>query len=222
MKLRSFLVVILCVAPALVMAGASGGGAPVTEVEGIAVISSVEERSCIALRVDVPEGKALSGIHWHNGSSGQAFPKILVASGSGDLPPEYDSAIVMAEDITGQENAMSELVFNEPVASLTESLFVIMQFPANYLPPEEGMSMGVGYSEGDGQNTYYLSSDGDSWFPLSSNYDFLLTPDYVDWSPNFLSLSAPGDDSGPDQGLIPVPERTNFVAYPNPFNPETH
>ncbi len=64
------------------------------------------------------------------------------------------------------------------------------------------MSMGVGYSEGDGQNTYYLSSDGDSWFPLSSNYDFLLTPDYVDWSPNFISLSGPGDDPdpGPDIG----------------------
>jgi len=200
-------------------AGVSGGGGQPSEVEGLAVVNPVTERSCIALRVDVPEGKALSGIRWFNGSAASAFPKILVASGSEDLPPIYELAIVLAENVTGQENAWSEVEFSQQVASVSGTLFVIMQFPAFYVPPSDGLSLGVGYREFDGQNNYYLSRDGDNWVKLSSNYDFLLTPVYVDRDPTVIALRGP--DEGPvDQVLPDLPETTTFSAFPNPFNPE--
>lgn len=80
--------------------------------------------------MDVPDGKALSGIQWFNGSSSQAFPKVLVASGTGDFPPVYDSAIVIAESVTGQENAMSELLFSEPISSQN----IILRLPEPIQP----------------------------------------------------------------------------------------
>lgn len=145
----------------------------------------------------------------------------LFASGSDDLPPEYDSAVVLAEEVTGQENAWSEVEFSEPVASLSGTLFVILQYPAFYVPPEDGASMGVGYREFDGENSYYISRDGDKWYRLSSNYDFLLTPVYVDASSNVIALSAPGVEIVEIEPETPdLPNKTSFMVYPNPFNPE--
>ena len=214
------LVIVLLVIVACPVYAAGGGGAPTPVAEGIAIVDPVQERSCIALRVDVPAGQALFGIQWFNGAA-QTFPKILAASGLDDLPPVYDSAIVLAENVTGLESAWSSVEFSEPVASLNGSVFVILQYPANYVSPEDGLSMGVGYREFEGENSYYLSRDGDRWFALSSNYDFLLTPVYVARDANVVALSAP------DDGMVEVvtevdllPKKTTVSAYPNPFNPE--
>ncbi|MCP4293010.1 MAG: hypothetical protein GY780_14385, partial [bacterium] len=221
MKIINLIITIFIVVLATV-AFAGGSGNPVTEAESLAVIDPVNERSCIALRVEVPEGQAVAGVRWFNGSAEQAFPKILVASGLDDLPPSYDEALVLAENVTGQENSWSEVEFNEPVASLNGSLFVILQYPAFYTPPEDGVSMGVGYREFEGENNYYLSKDGNHWFCLSSNYDFLLTPVYVAGEANVVALSSPGQEGaiGVNEATEALPIKTSVQAYPNPFNPE--
>ena len=221
MKTWSKIIIILAIGLTPILAAAYGGSDPAPVAEGLAVINPVHERSCIALRVDVPTGKALSGIQWFNGSSDLAFPRILVASGSDDLPPVYDSAVVLAEQVTGQENAWSEIEFSEPVASLSGTLFVILQYPAFYVPPEDGVSMGVGYREFDGENSYYVSRDGNKWYRLSSNFDFLLTPVYVDRGANVIALSAPGAEIVElESETADLPAKTSFRVYPNPFNPE--
>lgn len=78
----------------------------------------------------------------------------------------------------------------------------------------------MGYREFDGQNAYYLSRDGDYWFKLSSNYDFLLTPVLVDRDPNVIALGGVVESPTIDPETPALPEKTNFSAYPNPFNPE--
>jgi len=197
---------------------ASGGGDAIPDVDGLAIVSPVQERSCIALRVDVPVGKALSGVQWFNGATDQTFPRILVASGSGETPPLYEDAMVLAEDVTGLYNAWSEMEFNAPVGSQSGTLFIILQYPAFYVPPEEELSIGVGFREFEGESGYFVSRDGDSWYKLSSNYEFLLNPIYVDSDPTMVALSSP--EVNPEliinEGL---PESTSFMAYPNPFNP---
>ncbi len=138
------------------------------------------------------------------------------------IPKTATRVWILAENVTGLENAWTEVEFSEPVASLNGSLFVILQYPAFYTPPENGLSMGIGYREFDGENSYFLSRDGDRWFCLSSNYDFLLTPVYVAREGNVVALSAPGSGEivGIETEAEDLPAKTSVQAYPNPFNPE--
>ena len=71
-------------------AGVSAGA------EGLIRFDPPQALGCVAVRVDVPSDQMLTGVRWWNGSSALSFPKVLVASGSGDEPPAYSEAMVAA------------------------------------------------------------------------------------------------------------------------------
>jgi len=69
MKKYKMLIIILVSVLTPLLVVADGGNTSTPVAEGLAVIDPVRERSCISLRVDVPTGKALSGIQWFNGAN---------------------------------------------------------------------------------------------------------------------------------------------------------
>lgn len=197
----------------------AGDGNPSPAADGLIVVEAVQEQSCLAMRVDVPVGKALSGIRWFNGTDSVAFTKVLCASGAEEFPPTYDQFMVMEENVVGQVNAWSDLEFMEPVASLTNTLFVILQYPPFYDAPEDQPSLGVGFLETEAEALYFVSLDGDRWCKLADRVELLLEPTYVDREVNMVALSGPG---GGGVELLETESYANGLSsFPNPFNPET-
>lgn len=127
--------------------------------------------------------------------------------------------MVMEENVFGNVNAWSELEFVEPVASLTNTLFVILQYPPFYEVPDDQPSLGVGFLETEAEALYYVSLDGDRWCKLADRVDLLLEPTYVDREVNMVALSGPG---GGEAEVLTTESYTNgLTSSPNPFNPET-
>lgn len=199
--------------------GQEGGANSADTPDGFVLITPTRARSCVAVRIDVPTNQAVSGIRWFNGSSIQGFSKVLLASGEDVKPPVYSEAIVLGEEITGTENEWSEMVFTEPVASLTGTLFVVLQFPPNYTPVEGEFPVGVGYREQNGTTHYFVSGDGDNWLNVSQNWDLMIEPVYVSRQPDTVAKSA--QDEQDEQEIQKTPVKLALKAYPNPFNPET-
>jgi len=62
------------------------GGVTASSADGLIQFAPPQTVICIAVRVDVPENKMITGLKWYNGSGSQAFPRILVATGNGFEP----------------------------------------------------------------------------------------------------------------------------------------
>jgi hypothetical protein len=131
----------------------------------------------------------------------------------------YSEAIVLGENVTGTESEWSEMTFTEPVASLTGTLFVILQYPPNYTSVAGETPVGVGYREQVGSAHYFISGDGDNWLQVSQNWDLMIEPIYVALQPDMIAKSAL---DGKDEPEVQKPSvKFALRTYPNPFNPET-
>jgi len=206
------------------MAHAGGGsGTWTAEPEGMFSPTPVLQRSCVAVRIDLTQTQALSGVRWYHNDSSTVFPKIMVASGLKDYPPLYADGMVVVEDATGVEVGWSVVSFSEPVASETGSLYVIFQLPVNTEGVDVGDGPGFGYVATDNGSCVYLSSDGDDWSRLVTDYQLLVDPVYTTREPGFIALSSSQGDE--DERPIILGEgvvaRTELLRpYPNPFNPQ--
>lgn len=195
---------------------ASGGGGAASAAEGLIRFDPPQALGCVAVRVDVPSSQMLTGVRWWNGSSALSFPKVLVASGSGDEPPAYSEAMVAAESVTGSEGNWSTALFAAPVASVSGTLFVIIQYPLAYEPVEGGAALGVGWSRESAQYAHFVTGDGDSWTRVASRCRVLVEPILEDLVPGVALKRGPGGDVVPT-----APEEVGLKVSPNPFNPET-
>lgn len=191
-------------------AGVSAGA------EGLIRFDPPQTLGCVAVRVDVPSSQMLTGVRWWNGSSALSFPKVLVASGSGDEPPAYAEAMVAAESVTGSDSDWSTALFAAPVASVSGTLFVIIQYPLAYEPIEGGAALGVGWSRESAQYAHFVTGDGDSWTRVASRCRVLVEPILEDLVPGVALKRGPGGDAIPT-----VLEEVGLKVAPNPFNPET-
>ncbi|MGD9547814.1 MAG: FlgD immunoglobulin-like domain containing protein [Candidatus Krumholzibacteriia bacterium] len=192
------------------------GEEPLPAAEGIAYVTPIQNGSCIAVKVPVAENQAISGFQWFNGADDLEFSMAMVASGAGDFPPPLPEAVGLAADLPGQRAAWSEVTFNEPIASESSSLFLIMQYPDGYASPDSGLEMGVGYITGEGQGCYFVSSDGDSWIKVASRCQLLVEPVFCVRDSSMLSKSMQPEEDTPS-----IPKEFSVKSYPNPFNPVT-
>jgi hypothetical protein len=194
--------------------GSSGGGAVVAD--GLVQFEPPQPLGCIAVRIDVPADKMVVGMRWFNGTTGGAFPNVLAASGSADAPPSHSVAVTVAQDIAGSEQEWSAVQFATPVASESGTLFLIVEYPADYAPPAAGPALGVGFAHEQATYPYYVSGDGESWIRVASACRVLLEPLLADRIPGVLALS----ETWKADASIPL-ERSGLLATPNPFNPQT-
>lgn len=203
----------LVIARAVLAAGSGPGGA--TSVDGVIRFDPPQSFSCIAVRVEVPADKMVTGLKWYNGTSTGAFPRILVASGNDFQPPTYDQAVVIAEDVQGLEQAWSEVSFTDPIASQSGTLFILVEYPAHYSPVSGQGVLGVGYANEATVRHYFVMGEALEWIKVISRCRVLLEPILVDRLPGVISLRGPNDATG--EATV---ERLGLFSAPNPFNPE--
>ena len=196
-----------------VVCRADSGESTAISADGLIQFDPPQAVSCIAVRVEVPEGKMVTGLRWYNGTGAEAFPRILVASGNDFQPPAYGQAVVIAQNVQGQDHAWSAVTFNDPIASQSGTLFIVIEYPQNYAPQSGQPALGVGYANVDADRHYFVTGDGNKWFKVTSRYQVLLEPVLVDREPGVVSLRAPQEPGRTT--------RQGLFAAPNPFNPET-
>jgi hypothetical protein len=201
---------------------AGGGGQALPEPAGLLSLTPVHERSCIAVQVPVATTQAVSGVRWFNNDGSVAFPLVLVATGQGELPPQYELAVEVGQGVYGPSEDWGEVSFAQPIASTTNRLYVVFQLPpyAEKVGQGAGGGPAIGYRPADGSCVFF-SGDGDDWVRLDTDYALLVEPIYVTREPGMLALSAPQTPGTVENQETPL--RTALLpAYPNPFNPLTH
>ena len=82
--------------------GGPKGLVPVGTVEVIR-LDPPQPQTCVAVRVDVPDDKMVTGVRWYNGTATTAFPRLLVASGTQVAPPALTEAVALADSVQGQD-----------------------------------------------------------------------------------------------------------------------
>lgn len=210
------LAMILAAALAGVALGAVSGGSTAVSADGLLQFYPPQAVSCIAVRVEVPEDKMITGLKWYNGSGSQAFPRILVATGNGFEPPAYDQAVAIAQNVHGQEQAWSEVAFSDPIASQSGTLFIVIEYPENYAPETGQPVLGVGYANHESPHHYFVTGDGQKWIKVTSRCRVLLEPVLADRDPGIGVMGAHQEPDAPGAALA-----TGLFSSPNPFNPET-
>jgi hypothetical protein len=198
------------------LAGANAGTGEAPPAAGLIQFEPPQAVSCVAVRVTVPQDQMITGMRWYNGSASESFPRILVASGSGILPPPCAEAVAVAEGVQGVEQGWSEVTFATPVASESGTLFVVLEYPPGYAPPVGQAALGVGYAEAESPLWYFVTGDGETWIKVVSRCRVLLEPVLADRAPGVAVKSARPREETP----VP-PASATLVAYPNPFNPST-
>lgn len=200
----------------LLLAAAYGNIAEATTesaADGLLQFSPPQSVSCVALRVEVPEGKMVTGLRWYNGTDTESFAHILVASGNDFEPPALSEAVALAEGVVGENNAWSEADFSSPIASQSGTLFIVMEYPADYAPEPGQPILGVGYANESSPNHYFVTGNGIDWYRVTSRCRVLLEP--------ILEDRIPGVEEKSRGQVDTAEEKLGLFAAPNPFNPST-
>jgi hypothetical protein len=207
--------------------GENGGGS--AEILGTLGIAQSIENSCIAVWIEVPENSAIAGIRWYNNDGTIAFPEVLVQSGVPNSPVDLPDAVSVSQDVFGDSEAWSEVVFSQHVGSLSGGLYVIFRIPDDTAATGEGPGGGpaIGFTVAGAGSTGWMSSDGLEWEPLHPNYGFAVDGVFV-LGEGDLALKSGGQQGGKDSpagdfGNNPPPlvlTTAIGAAYPNPFNPQ--
>ncbi len=191
------------------------------DISGMVGITPAEANSCIAIWVPVENNSAISGIKWYNNDSADAFPEVLVQSGSADYPVSLAGADVMAESVSGGSLAWSEVSFSEPVACRSSGLYVIFRVPEGTVSEAEGYGGGpaLGYTSAEDGYAGWISADGEEWVKIHPDFGFAVQPTFVSRDPSMLHKNMARDDG--ELARPKVLATALYPAAPNPFNPQT-
>ncbi len=207
---------VLCLLGGACLLGTAWAEEPVAGVLGL---TPVLEHTCLAAYVPLPDGKALAGVVWYNNDEAAVFPRVLIGSGTEAGPGSLSEADLGAASVAGASSGLSELTFEEPVASSTGGVYVIFEFPANQeqVGLGEGGGPGVGYRSGTVGSAGWLSADGEAWTRLHPSFRLAVTPTLVDVE---VGMKAMRTVKAPV--VAPTVLQTMLhPACPNPFNPKT-
>lgn len=217
MKITVALAMFVCCWCTLAWGAIAGNGPPSVAADGFIQFKPPQLHGCVAVRVRVPDDKMVTGIRWYNGSATEAFPRVLVASGTRLFPPPFDESVVMADSVNGLEGQWSTVMFVNPIASTSGALFFEMEYPANYAPPASSAALGVGYAQQDASHPYFVTGDGETWTEVAARCRVLLEPVLEDRLPGVFELN----QAQMGESSVPPVARTGLFVAPNPFNPQT-
>jgi hypothetical protein len=222
----------------LVALTVSGGvGLHAAESPGVFQLHPVEDGICVAAVVSVQEGQTISGLMWYNNDGDIVYPEVLVAAGYRGAPPNLADALVLLEDVRGSETGWSQVDFGLDVMSPTESVYVILRFPAFADAQGTGAGPGIGFEESARESSVFVKAEGEDWYRMITDTRLLIEPVYAGngtleksaggGSRTVLMLEQPTVETGDDGDVdaekerVALPARTEMHApYPNPFNPQ--
>ncbi len=210
--------------PGPAFSGSGGGnGAPqFPEVQGVMGVIPALENSCIAVWLPIPEGQAVSGLHWFNNDAFTAFPGLYLESGDADQPVALTETVLVAENVSGVSAGWSEVDFLEPVTCASSGLYVVFRFVAGNQATGfgEGGGPAIGYVGSGAGASGWLCADGESWDKIGGDFGYAVIPKLVEAAPGMVQLNGGGHQTEqlPDSEAITTALNQ---PYPNPFNPET-
>jgi len=149
------------------------------------------------------------------------FPEILLESGTPDKPVSLADAQMIAENVHGVSSGWSDFQLAEPVACLSEGLYLLFRFPeaSEYTADGAGGGAALGYRiDGEGYPGW-ISADGQEWVAFKGDLGFALQPRFV--SEDDASVVMKGARREPQDQIVAAKETMLFQATPNPFNPST-
>ncbi len=190
------------------------------EVQGIYGLVSDEEGGYFAVKIQIPENQALSGILWYNNDQEIVFPSVKVGTGYPHSPGLVEDFFIVAQGIQGENSAWSEVAFSEPIAASLGSLYLAIELPPlnNLTSTGFGGGAGIGYLNSNEGCPGWLSGEGEVWGRLHQDYSFAVQPIFVPQEEGMAIKSLGGEGTE-----VPDPVIANYLkAFPNPFNPVTH
>lgn len=187
------------------------------EISGVYGMDSLGQGSWLAIKIEIPENQALSGILFYNNDGEVIFPTLKVGTGFPDSPGFVGDFTTVAEGIQGVSSGWSEVHFSEPLGASLESLYLAVEFPPGQVLESRGTGGGPGFgyfltNEGC---PGWLSGEGEVWGKLHSDLSFAVEPVFVPYENGMAIKSA-------DEEIF-EPEVTEYFLNPtpNPFNPQT-
>lgn len=189
-------------------------------VDGIIGLHPVDETTCAAVWIPIPDDKALAGIVWYNNDELSVFPEILLESGTPNDPVDFLDCRVVAVDVQGESSGWSTVEFDEVAGCLSEGLYVLFRFPegSEYIAEGYGGGAALGYSSSGEGCTGWISAEGDDWISFIGNFGFAVEPIFVDASEATIVMQG---ISGRNRDLRKGHQTTLFSPAPNPSNPGT-
>lgn len=214
----AFALAIVVLIPGLLAADDSGIS---LEVSGVVGLRPVESQSCVTVWVPIPDGMAMSSFQWYNNDAGTVYPQIALKSGTPNSPVSLDDSRVIAENVQGTSSGWSQLDLDQPVACLSEGLYLLFRFPEGneYLTDGSGGGAALGYCIDGSGCPGWISADGQDWVAFSGDFGFAVKPQFVPASDAGLTMKA---INGGFEKEARVPKKTMLLLpAPNPFNPRT-
>lgn len=205
-------------------------GAPV-----VLQLDPVEAGMCVAIKMPIAAEQAVNGLTWYNNDAATVFPEVLVAAGYHGIAPNLADALVLLENVQGEESGISAVDFGYDVQSPTGVFYVIFRLPGFAGTQGPGQGPGFGCEVTAEESSVFVKAEGEEWVRLVTDTRLLVDPVYevsdggsksasgrrrplLMLSPPSAGLGVEGSGSAemPD-----LPERTEMLApYPNPFNPQ--
>jgi hypothetical protein len=204
----------------------SGIGLAQQEIEGVFGVESGGELSAIAFWVPLEGGESIEGVRWFNNDGAVVFPEILAVAGNPNQPELMADAVVVASGVSGATLGVSELIFDQPLASNAEGLYLIWRMPVGVEFQGAGEGPGFGCLAGETENCCWLSGDGAIWEPFTVNHQMAMAVVMnTNKSGGVLVLNRPGSasqDPAPEIAReLPANLAITLEVAPNPFNPST-
>ena len=210
----------------LLLGTAAATNANAVEISGVFGLAPVPVPVAIAVWVPLADGEAVTGVRWYNNDGTAVFPTLLAMAGAVGRPEDLVDAVVVGEDVVGLSSAWSDYEFTQPLASVTDGLYLVFEVPTGgeLVSEGEGGGHGVGYQVGDGQIRCWVSEEDGTWHALSPKFQMAVAPVMdTDKSGDVLVLGqnrvSAGTEADPE--ATPKPLVANMTVAPNPFNPVT-
>ena len=196
-------------------------------VDGVLSVAHTETTAYLAIGVDIPEGQALSAVHWVNNDE-TSQPTIRVVPSSASGLPDVSASWVGIDQPTWSSLDWMEASLVGTATSSTGSCFALFEYPAYNETEDVGVGGGCGIAYRYGGDAYsaLISHDGETWVGIHPSVQVLFEADFVPAGGATVleggsAKRAPDEDVKPEIGMA-AQSATLGHAYPNPFNPSTN
>jgi hypothetical protein len=218
----------LSVMAGLILLVGGAGAAAESEVAGVFGLAPMPEGAAVAVWVPLEEGETVAGVRWYHNDAAQAFPEVLAVAGEMDRPELIPQAVVVATEAGGPSLGWGELEFAQPLASVTDGLYLVFRLPADGAMTAEGQGggAGLGYRAGTtAEHRCWVTFEGERWHPVSPEYEMAVSAVMGAAKSGVVQVlghpSAEGEGEAAEESGLPRPLVASLRVVPNPFNPQT-